>query len=244
VLPALAFRGDSAVDRRKTLFTWAWVAPGLLFFTFIYLKFVNSGYLLLLAPPVCAWMGLWASKWYASLRLRNSLKILAVGGCAVANTVVFLYAPVYCSYGEVRRFEAELENIIRVVPQIGSPGDTMIVGFDSHFLGYRHAGYYLPAYLTVQFPEVQLASGTQVFAMQDRNSRLENGFTADSIHSFMFFPLQLGDSESSNYMALVRKRFPPGALRSIVRSGREFTIGRVADLRFLFPIVDTPAQGS
>jgi hypothetical protein len=67
-----------------------------------------------------------------------------IGGCAAVNALVFVYAPVYCSYGEVRRFERELQNIIGVLPQIASPGDTMIVGFDSRFLGYRHAGYYLP----------------------------------------------------------------------------------------------------
>jgi hypothetical protein len=30
--------------------------PGLLFFTFIYLNFVNSGYLLVLTPPLFAWV--------------------------------------------------------------------------------------------------------------------------------------------------------------------------------------------
>jgi hypothetical protein len=41
----------------------------------------------------------------------------------------------------------------------------MIAGFDSHFLGYRHAGYYLPDYVVVQYPEVKLSSGTRAFAM-------------------------------------------------------------------------------
>ena len=102
----------------------------------------------------------------------------AIGGCAALNTLVFVCAPVYCSYGAVRRFEAELRNIIEVLPQIASPRETLIVGFDSHFLGYRHAGYYLPDYLTVQFPAVQLASGMRVFAMQNRDTRLETGLPA------------------------------------------------------------------
>ena len=53
-----------------------WIAPGLLFFTLIYLKFVNSGYLLVLVPPVCAWIGQWASRWYANLLRRRIIKIL------------------------------------------------------------------------------------------------------------------------------------------------------------------------
>ncbi len=208
----------------------------MLFFTLIYLKFVNSGYLLLLAPPVCAWMGLWASNWYTNFRWTPAVKILIVAGCAAANIGIFLWAPVYCSYAEVRRFETELEDVIRELPRIASPGDTMIVGFDSHFLGYRHAGYYLPGYLTVQFPEVRLASGTRVFAMQDRDTTIESRLATGAVHNFVLFPLPLGDSEYQDYIALVRKRFPAQELRTVVRSGHEFAIGPVTDLGFLFPV--------
>ena len=239
MLPFLSRRVRSAVDRRKTVFTWVWMAPGLLFFTFIYLKFVNSGYLLALAPPVCAWMGLWAATWYAELRLSTALKILAIGGCAAANTLIFIWAPVYCSYGEVRRFERELRNIVGTLPQIASPGETMIVGFDSHFLGYRHAGYYLPGYLTVEFPEVHLASGTRVFTMQHRNTRLESALPATPGGNFIIFPLPLGDSEYAAYMAKVRKRFPVGELRTVERGGHEYAIGTAAALPVLFPVAAT-----
>jgi len=219
--PAPARSGDSSGGRPKTVFTLVWIGPALFFFTFIYLKFVNSGYLLALAPPACAWMGLWPQPGYASIHWPRALKIVAIGGCAAANTLVFVCAPVYCSYGAVRRFEAELRNIIEVLPQIASPRDSLIVGFDSHFLGYRHAGYYLPDYLTVQFPEVQLAS-ERVFAMQDRDTWLERGLPATAVHNFVLFPLPLGASEYSDYMALVRKRFPPGELRTAMRGGHEF----------------------
>jgi hypothetical protein len=112
----------------------------------------------------------------------------------------------------------------------------MIVGLDSHFLGYRHAGYYLPDYLTVQFPEVRLRLGMRVFAMQYRNTWLESSLPAASMHKFVIFPLPLGESEYSDYMALVRKRFPAGELRTMVRGGHEFAIGPVAYLRVLFPV--------
>jgi hypothetical protein len=235
ILPLRARSGDSRIDRRKAIFTLVWIGPGLLFFTFIYLKFVNSGYLLLLAPPACAWMGLWASTWYANPHWSRALKLVAIAGCAALNSALFVGAPVYCSYGAVRRFEAELRNIVEVLPQIASPRETLIVGFDSHFLGYRHAGYYLPGYLTVQFPEVRLAAGTRVFAMQNRDTRLETGIPATAIDEFVMFPLPLGASEYSDYMALVRKRFPPGGLRTLMRGGHEFVVGSVADLGVLFP---------
>jgi hypothetical protein len=156
-------------------------------------------------------------------------------GCAAVNTLIFLYAPFYCSYREVRRFEADLENIIRTLPTIAPSENTMIVGLDSHFLGYRHAGYYLPEYLTVQFPEVHLTSGTRVFAMKDRDTCLESVVTTGSLQNFVIFPLPLGDQEYKNYMALVRERFPPGDLHTFVRGNREYTIGPIADLSILFP---------
>ena len=235
LLPLRARSGDSSGHRRQAIFTLVWIAPGLLFFTFIYLKFVNSGYLLALVPPVCAWMGLWASTWYAKLHWPRALKLAALGACAAANTLVFVCAPVYCSYGAVRRFEAELRNIIQVLPQIASPRETLIVGFDSHFLGYRHAGYYLPDYLTLQFPAVRLASGMRVFAMQHRDTWLEIALPATPAHDFVLFPLPLGASEYREYVALVQKRFPPGRLRTVLRGGHTFAIGSVADLGVLFP---------
>lgn len=238
-LPLRASRAHPRADPSKAFFTGVWIAPGLLLFTFIYLKFVNSGYLLALSPPVCAWMGFWASRWYADLRMPKAGRIVAVAGLAAVNTAIFIGAPVYCSWASVRQFEAQLENEIRILPLIASSRDTMIVGFDSHFSGYRHAGYYLPDYLTVQFPAVRLTAGKRIFAMQNRLTWLDSGLdnTLDNTHirNFIIFPLPPDDPEYSHYTAMVRRRFPAGELHTIVRGGREFDIGPVADLRFLFP---------
>ena len=94
-----------------------------------------------------------------------------IGICAAANVLIFLFSPLYCSYRSVRRFEAQLEGIRTGLPQLGSPEDTLVIAFDSHFLGYRHAGYYLPGYVTVEYPEVKLREGTRVFAMHERDTR-------------------------------------------------------------------------
>jgi hypothetical protein len=206
----------------------------LLFFTFVYLKFVNSGYLLILAPPAFAWMGLWAHNWCQKLRLSKPARALLIGGCAVVNTTIFIFAPLYCSYREVRRFETELTNILTVLPRIAPFGETMIVGLDSHFLGYRHAGYYLPGYLTVQFPEVQL-TGVEVFTMRNRDTGLMSTIAAGSIRNFVIFPLPSNDPEYTEYMALLRKRIPPGDLRVIAQDGNEYALGPVEDLRYFFP---------
>jgi hypothetical protein len=156
--------------------------------------------------------------------------------CVGINTLIFLWAPVYCSYGEVRRFEKELEDVLSLLPRIASPADTMIVGFDSHFLGYRHAGDYLPQYLTVQYPEVRLNSGIRVFVMEQRETRLAARLPQAPYKQFVFFPLPSGDKEYEDFMARVRGRFPAGVLRSVRSGHRDFITGPVTDLPLLFPV--------
>ena len=235
ILAIRPLKGRFGADRSQIIFTQVWIAPGLLFFTFIFLKFVNSGYLLILAPPACAWMGLWASTWYAGVPLSRASKMLVIAGCATLNTAIFICAPVYCSYGEVLRFETQLANIIGEVSQTTSARETMIVGFDSHFLGYRHAGYYLPGYLTVQFPEVQLIPGKRIFTMMNRNTRLERTLDTTGIRNFIIFPLPSGDAEYTSYMNRIITRFPAGELRIVAHSRTQYALAPVADLRFFFP---------
>ena len=90
------------------------------------------------------------------------------------------------------------------------------MSFDSHFLGHRHAGYYLPDYETVQFPAVRLAPGLRAFEMRNRDTRLESEPLVPPVRNFI-------------------RRLPAADLHTIVRTGCEFIVGPAADLRFLFP---------
>ncbi len=101
---ALSMRGNSKPPQMA--FTWTWIAPALLFFTFIFLRFINSGYLLVIFPPVSAWVGWWASDWYLRLQFSSVAKVAFVAIAAAINVAIFLEAPVYCSFREVRGFEA------------------------------------------------------------------------------------------------------------------------------------------
>ncbi len=220
-------------DWDKQLFTWVWIGPGLLFFTFVFLKFVNSGYLLILSPPLFAWLGARVSDWYETPGAQTRKAWLAAA-LAIANVIVFLYAPVYCSYRSVREAEAGLVNIRDGLTRVAEASDTMIVGFDSHFLGYRHAAYYLPQFLTVQFPALNYPDGKRAFAVENRHTRLLSALPADSLKKFVLFPLPAGQAYSQ-YLEGVRKRFPAGALTSTVIDGREYFTGASADLPLLFP---------
>jgi hypothetical protein len=234
LLPLVGLR-RATVGSRTFLFSAVWVAPALCVFTFIYLRFVTSGYLLLLAAPGCIWLGRWLSEWYTGSRLPLSAKrsILAAG--AVVNVAVFLFSPFYCSYRSVRRFESQLSKVDGALTKIADPGSTLIVAFDSHFLGFRHAGYSLPQYLTVEYPEVALPDGSRAFAMHGRDTSLLQSLPAVAFTRFVFFPLPEGDSSYRNYLESVESKLPPGSIRVVHAGGVDFVTGPVSCLSRLFP---------
>src|SRR6185312_11004705 len=162
-------------------------------------------------------------------------RLMLLGAAVLIDCAIFLRAPLYFSFREVNRSQQELTAVVSSVRQIARPGETILVGFDSHFLGYRHAGYYLPEYLTIQFPEVPLASTLGVFAMRHQDTRLVSRLWIGSFRDFLLFPLPSSGAEYREYMQRVRERFPSGALRVIAHNGREYLTGPVSALPMLFP---------
>jgi hypothetical protein len=211
------------------------VVPALCFFTFIFLKMVNSGYLLLLVAPACLWMGGWAAEWYERARWPRLVKQGLIAACAVSNVAIFLAFPAYCSYRSVRHFEAELQSTEQALPQVGTPDNLLIVSFDSHFLGYRHAGYYLPGYLTLEYPEVKLNQGSRIFAMHGRDTFLMSGLPAAQYTRFVLFPLPTGDAGFASYLEKIRRMLPAKDLSSAVLGDHTYITAPIADLPILFP---------
>jgi hypothetical protein len=222
-------------DSRKQMFTLVWIVPALCFFTFIFFKFVNSGYLLLLVAPGCLWLGYWASQWYENSERQRTTKLALVVFCAAINVLMFIASPFYSSYRSIRRFEKELDGICRAVPRVGSPNDTLIIGFDSHFLGYRHAGYYLPGYAVFEYPQVTLQEGTRIFSMRQRNTRLLAALPTGTYSKFIFFPLPAEDDSYRRYLQSVEEQMPGKSLQTVQAGGVEFVTGSIADLPLLFP---------
>jgi hypothetical protein len=226
-------RTASPEGRKRLRFTWVWIGPGLLFFTFVFLRFVNSGYLLFLSPPLFAYLGRSAYNWAVSgSSSRNAKALLLVAGAA-ANMACFLWAPFYCSYGSVREFEAELVSYVSAVRRTAPPADTLLVGFDSHFLGYRHAAYYLPEYLTVQYPELIIGGQRGAFAAQNRQTEFLRHLPRDRYTKFVLLPLPPGDEERA-YLRDVYGRFSTGKLQEKRDSEWLFETGSQADLNALF----------
>jgi hypothetical protein len=223
------------IEKSKKLFTAVWIVPALCFFTFIFLKLVNSGYLLLVAAPACIWLGAWTAAWYEQAAWPKALKLALIGACGLANVSMFLAFPAYCSFRSVRHFEAELQQTETALPQLGAPDSLLIVAFDNHFLGYRHAGYYLPDYLTLEYPEASLVQGKRIFAMQGRDTLLLSGLPISSFSRFVLFPLPAGEAEYVQYLEKVEKLLPIKDLSRVDLEGHEFVSAPIADLPLLFP---------
>ena len=232
--PLGALSSAASADPKKRNFSLVWIGPALCFFTFGYLKFINSGYFLLLCPPSCMWLGLWASEWYQTGTLRRSLKLTLLGAGAVVNVLIFLASPFYFSYQQIRRFEAELESIKTALPEVASARDTLILSFDSHFNGFRHAGYYLPDYRTVEYPEAHLKEGPRIFSMYERDTQLVTALPIGPYTRFILFPLPAGDAYN-DYIQKVIERLPRKTLHTVTLGGHEFVTGSIADLPLLFP---------
>jgi hypothetical protein len=226
---------NAAADKNKKLFTAVWIVPALCFFTLIFLKLVNSGYLLLVAAPACIWLGAWVAGWYENLAWPKSLKLALIGVCALSNVLIFLAFPAYCSYRSVQHFEAELHQADTALPQLGTPDSLLIVAFDNHFLGFRHAGYYLPGYLTLEYPEASLVQGKRIFAMHGRDTFLVSGLPTGAYSRFVLFPLPAGDAEYTKYLEKVEKLLPSKDLSSVDLEGHRFVTAPIADLPLLFP---------
>ncbi len=236
-------RNRHRMNPQKIRFTLVWVSPAMCFYVFMFLKFVNSGYLLLLIAPGCVWLGHSLSDWFLEGSASRTTKLGIVAIAAVANTAVYLGSPFYCSYRSVRQFEGELSDVVQATRRIGTPADTVIIGFDSHFLGYRHAGYYLPEYLTLQYPQVNLLEGTRIFTMHDQDTRLAEGLSAGRWKRFVLFPLPADDAANAAYLSTVEKLLPADSLRTLRIGNHDYVTGPIGDLPLLFPPSPISAGG-
>ena len=163
------------------------------------------------------------------------LKLSIAAICAAANVLIFLAFPAYFSYRSVRHFEAELQATVTALPHVGSPESLLVVSFDNHFLGYRHAGYYLPSYLTIEYPEASLIQGPRIFAMQGRDTHLLSSLPVASYTRFVLFPLPAGDAAYAQYMEKIKGLLPAKDLISMDFGGHQFVTAPIADLPLLFP---------
>jgi len=222
--------GAPTPSRRR--FLWFWLTPGMLFFTFVFLNYVNSGYLLVLCPPGFALLAGRGSQFLTAAPGRWIGRSAFAAG-VVANCLVFAFAPLYCSLRGVREFERDMQAIRSDFHGV-SPDRTLLIGFDSHYLGYRHAGYYLPGFVTVQYPEVQYPEGKRVFVMHNRDTQVVDRLSIRQFDRFILFPLPVG-SEYSLYLSTIREKLPKDALHLTTVGREQVLTGPASVIPLLFP---------
>ena len=145
---------------------------------------------------------------------------------------------------QVRRFETDLEGIKAAFPQVGSARDTIILSFDSHFNGFRHAGYYLPDYLTVEYPEAHLKEGPRIFSMYERDTHLVTALPSAPYTRFVLYPLPDGNSYKEYIQKVIARLARAKALHIVPFGGHEFVTGSISDLPLLFPEATLPTERS
>ena len=223
-------------------FLAAWLTPGLLFFTLVFFAGNNLGHLLFLAVPLFAVLGAKCAMWYkqspASLRVKSA----TIGAFAAVNIAIFLYVPIYTSYRAITQYEHELAIIPDTLRKIADPSDTVIVAMDAHWFGFRHAGYYLPEYLVLQYPEMKFAAGIQVFVMHSRNTQLLRTLPVGQYKRFVLFPFPGDFPGDQEYFKRRLDRFPKGTLTTMSAGGHEYVIGPAAYLDRLFPQTASASQ--
>ncbi len=239
--PLPLLRRFPTMDRRKKIFLWTWLLPGAAFFLLVFLPFVNSGYILVLAPPLFAVLGCQAVEWIERSPAKPSHKRIFGGVLVLANFAVFLFAPLYFSRARVKFIEAELARIQTAVRQLADPADTVVVAFDFHMLGFRHAGYLLPEYLTVQFPEMPFQDGPRVFAMKQRSTNLCEAPPIENYREFVLFPVP-NTGVPAQYMEKVLALLPAGHVERRHAQGQDLLFGSAADLPRLFPVTTQAAK--
>ncbi|MFN7934503.1 MAG: DUF2723 domain-containing protein [Bryobacteraceae bacterium] len=174
-----ALLGFARVVGGERRFLWVWVSPALVFFCLVFFKYVNSGYLLIVSPPLFAWLG----HRMACARRGWMLAVVCV------NSAMYLFGPWYFSWREVRHFERTLAGTVAAIRAQVNPSKTLLVGFDSHFLGYRHAGYYLPEYRVVQYPEMIYGDEVKVFGVNGGQTALLGKVDASGVEEVALAPL-------------------------------------------------------
>ena len=236
-------RNRHSLNPEKMRFTLVWVSPAMCFYVFMFLKFVNSGYLLILIAPGCLWLGHSLADWFTGQSVARTTKLGIVSVAAVVNIGIFIGSPFYCSYRSVRKFEGELSEVTEATRRIGRPADIVIVGFDSHFLGYRHAGYYLPEYQTLQYPQVNLLEGPRIFTMHNQDTRLAGTPSTGGVNRFLLFPLPADDAANSAYLKKVEQLLPADSLQTLHIGNHLYVTGPIEDLPLLFPATPGVAAG-
>jgi hypothetical protein len=139
------------VDLAKLSFLAVWAAPSLLFYLLVFIHPGNPGYALIYTPPLlilCARATLRLCSELSALRGKDSTVPL-VSLLLLANTAIFLLAPVPVSWRTVRDHDRDLAAVLAGLRSFDPAGTAFFV-LPYLFIGFRQVMYYLPQYTVYQ----------------------------------------------------------------------------------------------
>lgn len=237
VLAPLLFMPSLSTSFKPGLkaFILTWIIPGMLFFTFIFFPHNNLGYMLFLFVPLFPIIANKTFDWSRIALISMRGKAVFIVLFSVINISFFLFIPLYISYRSITQFENQLTVVQETINKVANPIDTVIIGLDAHTFGFRHAGYYLPEYLVLQYPEMKFAAGERIFVMHNRNTQLLSSVNLSKYKKFVVFNYVSKNSQDRAYIKALIEKFPLGAVSVQYIDGHAYVMGSVAYLSILFP---------
>ena len=221
-------------DASKRVFAMVWIMPGLLFFALVFMRLINGGYLLVLVPPILAVIGAQAAEWYNEAGSGLLGKRAAVCGFTLFNLAAFLFTPTYFSYQFVQTDLRKIGGFDQAMRRGVSPATSLIVSFDDHRFGWRHAGYYLPEFTSIEWPERTSGQDVQIRAMSHGQSEILHALDAGSFQQIVFYPPQANGADLVEVIS-GGKPLPPGSIQIKKVGDYELVICSADMLYRLFP---------
>jgi hypothetical protein len=225
-------------------FLFFWIIPGLTFFTVIFFHPMTMGYALYIYAPLLIVSGAKASRWYWSSRASFYLKNVTIGTLIFFNVSLFLFSPMYFSWGQIKSVENYLIQINQDVKKSFNSQDTLLIGFDTVLYGFRQVGYYLPDFKILEYPEIYTHDGIKIFTMQHHQTTLVSAFSDHTIKNILIVCPLVCETDQSipnkiNYEVHIQsdlaKKLPLNTLKLIRKEGREYLLLEAKYLPIIFP---------
>lgn len=211
------------------MFIIIWLTPGLLFFLHTFGP-LTLGHALFLCVPLTAILG---AKIAALPIVKKSGKgrLFLIMTMAAIHIALFLYVPFYISQSRIAQHEHDIVQLEQAIRVIAKPENSLVIGVDAHFYGYRHLGYSLPEYQVLSFPELRFSQGMGVFSMQNRRSKILSRIPIEQYKEFVFyFP-------DSRDIKIYQELFPTlrsESIKTVNINGHAFLMGPVSVLSKIF----------
>ncbi|HHT9126464.1 MAG TPA: ArnT family glycosyltransferase [Candidatus Brocadiia bacterium] len=159
----------------KSIFFALWLIPSVLFYMFIFLHPANIGYSLIFIPGLIILLANSLTFFEKKVETQRSprriclrhdiasLRWIFTTLIIITNLLLFLKFPTYVSVPTIRTLEKNVQVVTSYIRANFSPEETVVLSGNLHYLGFRHAMYYLPDYKVFQTCPIGLYPDRGIF---------------------------------------------------------------------------------